>query len=40
MRYGTSFYKQDGAVFGLLPHGNVGRIKANLLCQRSHVGTY
>ena len=30
MRYGTSFYKQDGAVFGLLPHGNIGRIKVNL----------
>ena len=26
MCYGTSFYKQDGGVFGLFPNGNVGRI--------------
>ena len=40
MRHGTSFYKQYGGVFGLLPHGNIGRIKVNLLCQRSHVETH
>ena len=27
MCYGTSFYKQDGGVFGLFPNGNVGRIR-------------